>query len=354
MRKTRHLKSGNFLTFILIIVCLFTASVFMYKFIVDKLVENSEMTKQSIKEEQFNIIWTSLENLQLEAEKDVTEISKNIESDLLNLSEEELLQLQEDMDNDILNHNLHEILNSNIRGISFNDVNNHMNGLVVMTTDGYIEDFNYHRAVISTEESIVRSWQVDIDKSYNKELEKDAIDKLLNRNSGVIALESYNLTKNENHIKIDELTYESLLKVFLTEGISGLRNYQIFVPYYITDFGDIFGNPDIMHGTKLDNNKLIIVQEFNLYDQIMENQDNLFNDKQIENVTARYDVILRLLYIFGISLITAIISLILYLCNIYNTLLYNESEETCIEESCLCDDETLLDSETQDNDDNNE
>ena len=322
MPKTQHIKSNSFLTVILVVVCLFTASVFMYKFVIDKTVDNKQLTIESIKEEQFNVIWSTLEKILLEAEKSVTTVSKEIETDILNLSPEELEQMQEDMSNDKLNHNLHEILNSNIEGVVLHGIKNHMNGFVVMTTDGYIEDFNYYRALESSDFN-VRNWEVVIENSYNKELEKDAINKLLNRTSGIIALESYNLIKNENHIKINELTYDSLLNVFLNEGIDGLRNYQIFVPYYITDFGDIFGNPDIIHGTKFDNNKIIVVQEFNLYNQIIKQHD-LFNNEQVDAVTHRYNELLRLLYILGISLIASVISLILYLCNIYNRLVYHE------------------------------
>ena len=194
-----------------------------------------------------------------------------------------------------------------------------------MTIDGYIEDFNYYRTTENS--SNIRSWQESIDRSYNIDLENDAIDKLLNRNSGIIALESYNLIKNDNHIMINELTYKSLLNVFLEEGVNGLKNYQIFVPYYITDFGDIFGNPDIIHGSKIKNNKLIVVQEFNLYDQIMNRHDDLFNDIQIKQVINRYDEVLRLMQILGISLVASVTGLIFYLCNMYNDIVIDEEDD---------------------------
>ena len=325
MQKQR-LSSRTFLTTILLAVCFFTLTVFVYKTVIDKIIDNKQDTIESFKEEQFDVIWTSLETLHMQAENEVTEVSKNIEKDILSLSSEELKKLQEDMTNNTINKNLHEILNSNMEDRNLNGINNHMNGIVVMTIDGYIEDFNYYRSVIVSE-SNVKYWDIAISNSYNRELERDAIDKLLNRHSGVIALESFNLTKNENHIKINELTYESLLEVFMKEGINGLRNYQIFVPYYITDFGDIFGEPDIIHGIKVDNNKLIVVQEFNLYDQIINNHGDLFNDQQTKELTNRYNELLRLLYILGITFIVSVLGLIIYLCSIYNDILNVEEEE---------------------------
>lgn len=332
MQRTQHIKPNKFLTIILLVVCSFTASVFMYKTVIDKISYNRDATIEAFREEQFKVIWSSLDALYMQAEDEVTDVSKRIENDILSLSDEQLQKLKEDMNNDTLNPDLHKILNSNIEGKKLNGISNHMNGIVVMTTDGYIEDFNYNRA-LETSGSNVRGWEVAIENSYNKELEQDAIDKLLNRNSGIIALESYNLTKDDSHIKINELTYESLLNVFLVEGLNGLRNYQIFVPYYITDFGDIFGTPDIIHGTKVDNNKLIVVQEFNLYDQITNKQYDLFNDDQINEVNERCNDLLRLAYILGITLVTSVIALILYLCSIYNTLLSNEEEEEALIEN---------------------
>ena len=341
MQKPRHIKASTFLNVIMYIVVLFAVAVLFYRVIIDKVENNRNLTIQSSKEEQFNVLWTSLETLLLEAEKEVTQVAKDIEEDILALPQVELDRLQEDMSNDTLNHTLHEILNSNIKNENLNGINNHMNGIVVMTIDGYIEDFNYYRAN-TTNDSNVRKWELAIDSSYNKDLEVDAINKLLNRNSGIIALESYNLAKDNNdHLMIKELTYNTLLEVFLKEGVDGLRNYQIFVPYYITDIGDIFGEPDIIHGTKVDNNKLIVVQEFNLYDQIINDKNNLFNDDYIERVTRRYSDLLNLLYLFGIMLIGMVASLILYLCNVYDRL--SDNEENHLE----CNDST--NTETQDN-----
>lgn len=325
MQKSKHIKASTFLTMIIFITILFTVAVLFHRLIIDKVEDNMETTIHSFKEEQFDVIWASLEKLILEAEKEVTVISKNIENDILQLSPEELNELQEDMNSDILNHTLHEILNSNIQGENLNGVNNHMNGIVVMTIDGYIEDFNYYRAS-TTNESNVRNWELALNNSYNKDLEMNAINKLLNRSSGIIALESYSLTKNPDHILIDELTYDTLLEVFLNEGTNGLRNYQIFVPYYITDVGDIFGNPDIIHGTKMDNNKLIVVQEFNLFDQIISCQDSLFKDDHIERVAKRYNDLLNLLYLFGIMIVGMVATLILYLCSLYDRLLDHENQ----------------------------
>lgn len=314
------------------VVLIFASSVFVYKNIMDIVVRNEETTTQAFKEEQFNVIWSSLLNLQLQSEKEIFDLSSKIENSILALSNEQLIQMQYDMTNDIHNNDLHYILMKNIENQNLNNIKNHRNGIVVMSTKGYIEDFNYRRAqeISSERTALFREWQDSINNSYNKELEKDAISKLLNRTSGIIALESYDLTNNPEHIKIRELTYDSLLEVFLKEGMEGLRNYQIFVPHYITDFGDIFGNPDISQGIKVQNNKIIVVQEFNLYDQITANENKLANNDELKDLTARYNELKIWLYFFGLLLIIAVISLIFYFSTLYNHLIDCENLEECL------------------------
>ena len=323
---------SKFIVGILIFVILISSSsVFLYRNIINVVKSNLGSTTEAFQEEQFKVIWSSLNNLQLQSEKEVTKISVNIEKDILALSNEDLGQMNDDMTNGIFNDDLHSILSDNITNKNLNDINNHRNGIVVMTINGYIEDFNYRRACDAEDETLIRDWEHSLEKSYNKELEENAIDKLLNRTSGIIALESYDLVKNDNHIKIKELNYESLLQVFLNEGMEGLRNYQIFVPYYITDIGDIFGTPDIFHGNRVENNKIIVVQEFNLYDQIMSTQNNLFNDEQIQNVKSRYNELLRWFYIFGIVLVITLCTLIFCFCTVYNNIIANDYEHVYIE-----------------------
>lgn len=326
-------KSKFIMGMMILIIILFSSSVFAYKTIIDTIKSNSEKTIEAMKEEQFKVIWSSMHNLQLQSEKEVSRISSQIQEDILALPEDKLKRMQYDMTNNIHNNDLHIILMRNIENQSLNDINNHRNGLVVMSTKGYMEDFNYRRAnSVSTHDSdSFRVWKDSIENSYNKELEQNAIDKMLNRTSGIIALESYDLVKNNDHIKIKEMNYESLLEVFLAEGMEGLRNYQIFVPYYITDIGDIFGVPDISQGIMVSNNKIIIVQEFNLYDQIMANQNEIFNDNQIKNLTDRYNNLLRLLYIFGIMLIMAVCGVIFYFCSLYNSIVEYEEKEKQLE-----------------------
>ncbi len=323
-------KSKFIMRMMIFVMLVFSSSIFVYNNIITVVKSNEEKTISDFKKEQFDVIWSSLNTLSLQSEKEVSKISSNIENDILALSDEKLEKLQYDMNTGIHNEDLHNILMKNIEHQSLNDINNHRNGLVIMSNEGFIEDFNYRRANLISDkyDKSFRQWEESIKNSYNKELDENAIDKLLNRTSGIIALESYNLIKNNDHIKIKELNYDSLMEVYLKEGIEGLRNYQIFVPYYITDIGDIFGNLDITQGIKSNTNKIIVVQEFNLYDQIISSKSEIFNTDEIKPLTDRYDNLLRWLYIFGILSVVSICLFILYFLNLYFTIVeYEDSNE---------------------------
>lgn len=311
------IKPKKLLGMMMTIIIIFAASAILYRNVIVTVEENLNMTIQEVKADRFELIWSSLTEFHKNAKQESDKIASNIEDDIMSLSQDELNQLQSDMDNNIINENFHNILMNNIENYRFNGIDNGQNGIIIMDSNGYLEDFNYRRADKDSDNNS-RSWQSNIDNSFNKELEKDSIDKLLNKTSGMIATESYNISHIDNHIMIDELTYETLLNVFLKEGIQGLKNYQILVPHYITNVGDIFGNPDIVHGVKLENHKIIVVLEFNLYDQLeVKYQNN--NNVNIEALTYRYNNLLRSLYIFGIILVLSVTLLILYLCSVYNS-----------------------------------
>lgn len=308
-------------------VILFAGTILLYNNIVSLVQDNTGVTIEEFKESQFNSIWMYLELLHQQADDEIVLISHSIEDDLLSLSEEELALIQSDMSNNIHNQTLHNIIMKNTESKYLNNIGNFRNGIIIMSTDGYMEDFNYRRAdKCDNITNSFRTWEDSINHSYNKILEEDAIDKLLNRTSGIIALESYDLTDNPDHIMISELNYKSLLKVYSEEGLDGLRNYQILVPYYITDIGDIFGVPDISQGILMDNNKIIVVQEFNLYDQIIATDSSIFDDSQIEDYIKKSETLLNFLRLFGTSLVISILGIILYICNLYNNMLFEDDD----------------------------
>ena len=60
---------------------------------------------------------------------------------------------------------------------------------------------------------------------------------------------------------------DELRSVFVSEGVDGLAGYEFLQAAYIEPKADMFGVPDIANnGLRLNNNKFIVVQGFNLKD----------------------------------------------------------------------------------------
>ena len=192
-----------------------------------------------------------------------------------------------------------------------------------MTTEGIYEDFSYNRA---PEDALseVRDWKYEISHSFNPELEKNAIESLLTHSDDLIVTESINYMgscSTDKHKKISCANYEILKDIYKNEGLEGFKNYQIYVPVYITDSGDIFGKKDIVQGIRQNTHKLIVVQEFNLYDQVEAETslyDRLKNNDEYNSIQERYHYATIVLYFLGFCYAISLVIMVLVYTSKYN------------------------------------
>ena len=117
-------------------------------------------------------------------------------------------------------------------------------------------------------------------KTYNEELSKEAIDAILKLNlqkndfiiwqSGKSNIEISNNDINEILNELQKYNYD----------INELKGYDILIPVYITEDGDILGVKDVdMIGRYNDNCKMVLVQKLNLYDILSYNKYSIENCK---------------------------------------------------------------------------
>ena len=117
-------------------------------------------------------------------------------------------------------------------------------------------------------------------KTYNEELSKEAIDTILKLNlqkndfiiwqSGKSNIEISNNDINELLNELQKYNYD----------INELKGYDILIPVYITEDGDILGVKDVDRiGRYNDNCKMVLVQKLNLYDALSHNKYNIENCK---------------------------------------------------------------------------
>lgn len=130
-------------------------------------------------------------------------------------------------------------------------------------------------------------------KTYNEELSREAIDTILKLNSqknDFIIWKSGKSNIEISNNNIDELLNE--LQKY-NYDINELKGYDILIPVYITEDGDILGVKDVdMIGRYNDNCKMVLVQKLNLYDILSHNKYNIENYK--DEVTRIQDMIEQL------------------------------------------------------------
>ena len=320
------------------VVAMSFLTIFVYTNVINECQETQLKIIDETKEEEFNRIYLYYEEMAKKCDKISTQIARNIEIDIkdtFNLS-----KLKESLDSSgSYNPELLKIFRDNISDISIGGFSNSRNGaLIVSNFNGEIvEDHNIKRA--SDRYSKNRN-QIAKSNNFNKELYKDAIEKIENQSNEIIAIE-YDAPKNKNHIILTQMNKANLKRVYKEEGLEGIKNYTFACPAYITDTGDIFGQHDIVGGVKQKNHKFIVLVEFNLYDQIMFNHKDIIDQDSLSEINAKFHTIMITLYIFGIIILVSIIIILVFIVSMYNSFVMGyEQAYKNIEEDDIEDDKT--------------
>lgn len=301
-----------------LVMILSMSIILIYNYALDNIKASQENAITSLQEEIFERIYTYTLELQKQSYSQAKSVSKTVENHMRNGTD--LIQLKKDMDNGNFNQELHDIFKVSISGLSLNGIDNGRNGMFITSTEGILEDSYYKRTINKDK----RDWESEISNSFNSKLQKYAIDKLLDHSNSLIITEPMNLLDRSddnynNHKLIEDCSYNTLKNMYFDEGINGFRNYQIIVPAYITDNGDIFGQEDISYGgIQNKTHKIIVIQEFNLYDQITKNYPDLKDTSNIEYLSKEHQQNLTLFYMIGLFWVGATLIIIIYFSNQYN------------------------------------
>ena len=255
------------------------------------------------------------ENITIELVK----IAESIESDILNTKDLNKIEKELNSGKDIPDK-LEDIFRENIFNVYLLGIENDNNNIFICNKKGIISDYDISSA---TDDDIIRTWDYEIKKQYNSKLAKNTFDKLMvmdNYNS--LVFERENKCNNKKHKLYDEITDDTIKEIISNEGLEGLKSYTFLVPIYITNDGDIFGKYDVVSTHKQPNNKIVVVQEYSLYDYIIhmgiENEVNEINRQ--DYIRTEHDQIMSHLYIFAISIIFSVICIIIIISIISNNI----------------------------------
>lgn len=303
---------------ILIIILLFVISIISFDYIIDQVRKEEIRQETELKDRDFDVIWDYLRSWEDLANSDAQGLAYNIEENIKNTMD--LDQLEEDLKAGN-RESLIDLVDQTINDYDFTTlVKNNRNSCIVL--EGYDKILADRMVDLSKVEAgkIHSNFSDYFDISYNKKLFKTAERLIQNHTStNPIAVEIYDYTDNPDHILINSCTYENLKKVYITEGVKGLRNYEFLVPAYITRDGDIFGNLDIKEGNpNANSHKFVVIMSFNLYDQIMQIRPDFEQNSFYSYILYGFDNILTAIY-----LVASITCIVLFIISIFYIKSYN-------------------------------
>lgn len=252
----------------------------------------------------------------------------NIQQQILSDYANNMNQLKKDIDNPTNESKLSKILSENLDDVYLNNKSDNDDLFVISlhNPSGII----YDKSINRSKNGQVGTWVVERSIHFNKILFDDAINKIIKQSNEKPIFWEFLVPKNPNHINIKYADNQELEKVFNTEGVEGLKTYEFLNPQYINaNKTDIFGETDVSNTGQLTNNyKLVIVQGFNLYDELMnKHKDKIESYKNtivtIENQAIDEKLNLQL-EAFSVSIILLII--IIAIIAIQNTILEEEQK----------------------------
>lgn len=137
------------------------------------------------------------------------------------------------------------------------------------------------------------NWEDFINDHNNKQLSQQAVECIKNMNynkNNIIFWQP--LKTNNSEEKIDSMNMSNLISVYDKYGLESMKPYEILVPAYITNTGDIFNTNDLTNlGYKVPNYKIIIIQRLNVYDILSKYDDDLmYFNSQINKISEEISI----------------------------------------------------------------
>ena len=315
MSKIKNKSPKTIKTYLMIVTGVFLVVIIVYTDILFSLRRANDDILSSFRNQKFETIVSCIDELNDEAYNSAKLVSENIEKAIK--SSVDMGELKQELDNQEQPDYYCDILERETKNVSLNRVKNTRNGILILNNSGIVFDNNYER-MSSAPERLERTYENERNWQYNKPLFDTAIKSIFAKTKGNIAIESISMSEYNDHYKIPNASFSQLKRIYKEEGLEGLESYQFLVPAYITDDGDIFGQKDVVKGVIRRNHKLVVIQEYNLYDQITAKFPELINDTSEEEILVNHGNSLNLSYVLGSILIASYLIIMIILVNAYN------------------------------------
>ena len=297
------------------------------EFIQDR--NNIAETEQALKEIEWEFVETVLREDYIAAESQAKMVAEDFHIKTEDAYANNKEALKNEMDHPLANISpaYLKILRDSISNKWLNNVQNDDNDLFVCNREGIVLDLS--RTTAPTE--FPNLWENAISRHTNQQLAKAAIKDIFDQTKEIIYWDTRpdDAESVITYDKIEKPSIEALKANYMKYGLESLRYIQFLAPAYITDTGDIFGVDDIdVYGVRHDDNhKLVVVQTFNLYDQLTNHNAavierfNTFKEKSIGDrlvsLTERS---------FFITLVIILVIIMVYFMMVLNNMIFYSME----------------------------
>ncbi len=258
-----------------------------------KLDTTHEINK--IKDSEWNAVEMIMSENTSRACMQISLVRNNVQKELL-AQYDDMRELKEDLSSSNMSK-AHEIINNNISGI-FMNINSDDNRIIVANKNRIIVD----KSVVASIGKNSRTWETELNSKSNEILSEQSLNLIMTKQIKYTFEESLSYDKVEDSYTAIYPNTEYIRQDFLLNGLQSLKRYDILVPAYITDSGDIFGIPDVgSDGLRTDNDKIILIQKYNIYDAInmhhscFENYEERIKSAKIDLEGKVSDIMLKMI-----------------------------------------------------------
>ena len=212
---------------------------------------------------EWDYVWGKITSLRQEARSTTNMIANNIKEEILFAYKGNPKQLREDLsDYNKTNHKIINIFAKNTLGVYFNNVEKDSDDLWIGTRTEIVSDFS----IDCSSDGRTRTYETEVEKHYNKELAKRAIEKILYLDDGLIGWQFKKPAKD--YLTFNEFTEENLKKIYEKHGLGGLDSFEFLTASYIDSRKDLNGEYLVdERGALQKNGQIIVVQGFNINNQ---------------------------------------------------------------------------------------
>jgi hypothetical protein len=285
---------------------------------------------ETVNDSIFNDIENYIAELSYNASQNSETVANLIESNIRD-KYSDLSVLENEMKEEDYT-NLNKLISSTLtdKVLYLNGVKNSQNSIIVATSKDIIYNKDYSSTVDDDSATASHETTADfIEKNYNRELAENAYKEIITMPDSYLFIEPYE-SNVKGHKYYKKVTIDTLREVYSKEGIEGLKNYELVVPAYINDTGDIFGHLEITQGVKHDTYRLIVVQRCNIYDQIVQHKSYLVTEST-DQVSKNRNLLLNLVYIVGIVIFVNFIVYLIPMIILFNTFIIGSNEDPIVQ-----------------------